>query len=69
MTAAAVPRDIYVPAVDKQFRICPVTARKIDRQAEQLIKVNAVVSVVALLIGATAALLLALTRWQAVHLL
>ena len=32
-------------------------------------KINAVVSVVALLIGAIAALLLVLTRWQAVHLL
>src|SRR5512145_626223 len=69
MTAAALPERSYVPAVAKPFRVCPVTARKIDRQAERLIKVNAVVSVVALLIGATAALLLALTRWQAVHLL
>lgn len=51
------------------FRTCPVTGRKVDRQAELLIRVNAVVSVVALLIGATAALLLVLTRWQAVHLL
>ncbi|MBW7933183.1 MAG: cbb3-type cytochrome c oxidase subunit I [Gemmatimonadaceae bacterium] len=37
--------------------------------AEPLIKVNAVVAVVSLLIGAVAALLLVLTRWQAVHLL
>ena len=51
------------------FRTCPVTGRKIDLQAERLIKFNAVVAVVALLVGATAALLLALTRWQAVHLL
>ena len=50
-------------------RTCPVTGRTIHRQAEWLIKVNAVVSVVALLVGATAALLLVLTRWQAVHLL
>ena len=51
------------------FRICPVTARKINLQAERLIRVNAVVAVVALLVGAIAALLLVLTRWQAIHLL
>jgi cytochrome c oxidase subunit I len=50
-------------------RTCQVTGLKIDLRAERLIKINAVVAIVALLIGATAALLLALTRWQAVHLL
>jgi cytochrome c oxidase subunit 1 len=50
-------------------RICPVTNRTIHLQAEQLVKANAVVAVVALLVGAIAALLLVLTRWQAVHLL
>jgi len=51
------------------FRTCGVTGRRIHIQAEWLVKANAVVAVVALLVGATAALLLALTRWQAVHLL
>ena len=51
------------------FRTCPFTSLKVDRQAELLIKANAVVSVVALLVGAVAAVLLVLTRWQAVHLL
>jgi len=51
------------------FRTCPVTGHRIDLQAERLIKVNAVTAVVALLVGAVAALLLVLTRWQAVHLL
>lgn len=51
------------------FRICPATGRTIHQKAESLIKVNAVVAVVALLVGAIAALLLVLTRWQAVHLL
>ena len=51
------------------FRVCPVTARRIDLGAEWLIKVHAVCSVVALLIGAIAAVMLVLTRWQAVHLL
>ena len=51
------------------WRTCPVTARRIDARAERLIRVNAVAAVVALLVGAVAALLLALTRWQVVHLL
>lgn len=61
MTAAAIPAGTS--------RTCPFTGRRIDAQAEKLVKVNAVVAVVALLIGAVAALLLVLTRWQAVHLL
>ncbi len=51
------------------FRVCPATGRKIEAQAERLIRVNAVVAIVALLVGAIAAVLLVLTRWQAVHLL
>jgi cytochrome c oxidase subunit 1 len=51
------------------FRTCPVTGRQIETQAARLIMVNAVVAVVALLIGVVAAILLVLTRWQAVHLL
>ncbi len=51
------------------FRTCPATGRRIDLGAQGLIKVHAVTSVVALLIGAIAAVLLVLTRWQAVHLL
>ena len=50
-------------------RICPATGRTIHLQAERLIKANAVVAVVSLLVGTIAALLLVLTRWQAVHLL
>lgn len=51
------------------FRVCEFTGRHVHRRAEGLIKANAVVAVVALLIGAVAALLLVLTRWQVVHLL
>ena len=51
------------------FRTCPVTGRQIDLGAERLIKVHAVLSVVSLLVGAIAAVLIVLTRWQAVHLL
>ncbi|MCA9795735.1 MAG: cbb3-type cytochrome c oxidase subunit I, partial [Candidatus Eremiobacteraeota bacterium] len=51
------------------FRICPVTGARIHRDAEWLIKVNAVTAVVFFLVGVLAAIGLALTRWQAVHLL
>ena len=66
MTSPAAVADRSPGAV---FRTCPVTGRRIDLGAQRLIKVHAVASVVALLIGATAAVLLVLTRWQAVHLL
>ena len=51
------------------FRTCPVTGLKVNRDAENLLKINAVVAVVAFLIGVIAAIGLVLTRWQAVHLL
>src|SRR5512139_2371837 len=51
------------------FRICPTTGLKVDRSAENLIKANAVVAVVFLLIGGLFGLSIALTRWPAVHLL
>jgi len=57
------------PVGDSGFRTCPATGRHIHLGAQSLIKVHAVTSVVALLIGAIAAVLLVLTRWQAVHLL
>lgn len=53
----------------EEFRNCPVTGLKIHKKAETLIKVNAVTAVVFFLIGVLAAIGLALTRWQAVHLL
>jgi cytochrome c oxidase subunit 1 len=51
------------------FRICPRTGLKVNATAESLIKANAVAATVALLIGGIAAILVLLTRWQAVHLL
>ncbi len=65
--ASAAVNQAATPA--GQFRTCPFTSRRIHVQAEWLVRVNAVVAVVALLVGAIAALLLVLTRWQAVHLL
>jgi len=50
------------------FRVCPRTGLQFHKSAETLIKVNAVAAVVALLVGGVLALLITLTRWQAVHL-
>ncbi|MDH3587219.1 MAG: cbb3-type cytochrome c oxidase subunit I, partial [Gammaproteobacteria bacterium] len=52
-----------------EFRICPTTGLKVDLNAEKLIKANAVVAVVFLAIGGLFGLLVALTRWPAVHFL
>jgi len=52
-----------------RFRTCPVTGLKVNKDAENLVKANAVLAVVFLLVGALAAVGLVLTRWQAVHLL
>ena len=51
------------------FRTCPTTGLKVDPAAEKLIKANAVVAVVFLAIGGLFGLLVALTRWPAVHFL
>ncbi|MGD2135420.1 MAG: cbb3-type cytochrome c oxidase subunit I [Gemmatimonadales bacterium] len=52
-----------------RFRTCPTTGLAVHNQADGLIKANAVVATVALLIGGISAVLVLLTRWQAVHLL
>lgn len=52
-----------------QFRTCPTTGLVFHKSAETLMKANAVAGVVWLLIGGVLALLVALTRWPAVHLL
>ncbi len=51
------------------FRTCPTTGLRVDRTAEKLIKANAVAAVIFLAIGGLFGLLVALTRWPAVHLL
>ena len=51
------------------FRICPRSGLQFHKSAEPLIKLNAVAAVVALLVGGVLALLVLLTRWQAVHLI
>ncbi|MYE14900.1 MAG: cytochrome C oxidase subunit I, partial [Gemmatimonadetes bacterium] len=51
------------------FRTCPTTGLQVHRTADRLIKANAVVATVALLVGGIAAVLVLLTRWEAVLLL
>ncbi len=50
-------------------RTCDTTGLRVCLTGQQFIKLNAVVGIVFLLLGGIAAILLALTRWQAVHLL
>ena len=52
-----------------EFRTCQYTGLKVDIAAQSLIKANAVAAIVFLLIGGFMGLLVALTRWPAVHLL
>lgn len=53
----------------QNFRICEITGLKVHCTAEKLIKLHAVAAVVCFLFGVIAAGGLALTRWEAVHLL
>src|SRR5215471_15974494 len=57
-----------VPAKTK-FRTCQYTGLKVDLAAQKLIIANAVAAVVFLAVGGLMGLLVALTRWPAVHLL
>jgi cytochrome c oxidase subunit 1 len=50
-------------------RTCDTTGLPVCLVAQQFVKLNAVLAVVFILMGGTAALLIALTRWPAVHLL
>jgi cytochrome c oxidase subunit 1 len=68
MTASTLPW-VQSEATKGDYRTCPVTTLKVDMHTERLIIVNAVSAVVCLLLGGLAALLIALTRWQAIHLL
>lgn len=52
-----------------KFRTCGTTGLPVCFTAQQFIKFNAVFAVVFLLVGAIGAILIALTRWSAVHLL
>ncbi len=59
---------MVVPSPEKQ-RICSTYSLPICLNAQFFIKLNAVLAVVSILIGAVGGLLVGLTRWSAVHLL
>jgi cytochrome c oxidase subunit 1 len=70
MPGAAAPAPVPTnPLWRALARVCPVTGLVVNRDSERLVRWNAVAGVVFMLVGVIAALLLALTRWQAVHLL
>jgi cytochrome c oxidase subunit I len=57
------------PPARPGFRQCLVTGLQMHQPAERLIKAHAVAATIALIIGGVSAILILLTRWQAVHLL
>lgn len=67
--ATLAPTTQWTAGAKDDYRACPVTTLKVDMHSERLIIANAVMAVVCLVLGGIAALLIALTRWQAVHLL
>ena len=56
-------------ATNRNFRTCPSSGLVFHEPAEKLIRWNAVVAVVFLLVGGILAIGVTLTRWQAVHML
>jgi cytochrome c oxidase subunit I len=68
MATIAVPGHIG-EAAEERFRICGDTGLRVHAKAETLIRVNLLTAVLFLAIGGLLGLLVALTRWQAVHLL
>jgi cytochrome c oxidase subunit 1 len=66
MTAETVIGAVSAPA---NYRTCQYTGLKVDAAAQSLIKANAVAAVIFLALGGVMGLMVALTRWPAVHLL
>jgi cytochrome c oxidase subunit 1 len=56
-------------ATNRNFRTCPSSGLVFHEPAEKLMRWNAVVAVVFLLVGGLLAIGVTLTRWQAVHML
>jgi cytochrome c oxidase subunit 1 len=61
--------DVARAPAAPRFRTCPVTGLRVEENAELLIKSNAVAAVLFLALGGLLGLMVALTRWPAVHLL
>lgn len=66
MTAETTVGVVRAPS---ESRTCQFTGLRVDIAAQNLIKANAVAAVVFLAVGGLMGLLVALTRWPAVHLL
>jgi len=54
---------------EQNFRTCSITGLKVHLPVERLIKANTLTALIFIAVGGAAALLAALTRWPAVHLL
>jgi len=67
MTVGALEGALARP--EEKYRVCGDTGLHVYAKAETLIKANAVVAVVFLAVGGLFGLLVALTRWPAVHIL
>ena len=67
--SSSAPLSASLAAPGADARKCATTGLNVCLAAQRFIKLNAVAGVVFLLLGGVAAILLALTRWQAVHLL
>jgi cytochrome c oxidase subunit 1 len=59
----------FVAGIEEKYRVCEDTGLKVYARAETLIKINAVTAVVFLAVGGLFGVLVALTRWPAIHLL
>ena len=55
--------------LEGRSRVCPTTGLTVCKDSQLFIRFNAVLAVIFLLVGAVAAILLALTRWPTFHLL
>ncbi len=69
MATIAVPGRLGGEPAEERFRVCADTGLKVHARAETLIRINLLTAVLFLAIGGLLGLLVALTRWQAVHLL
>ena len=58
-----------VAGIEEQYRTCLDTGLRVYSKAETLIKINAVTAVVFLAVGGLFGVMVALTRWPAVHIL
>jgi hypothetical protein len=68
-TTTEIDLDLKPQTAGAGKRICPTTGLPVCLDAQLFVRLHAVVAIVFLLVGGGAAILLALTRWQTVHLL